>query len=277
MKLSLIQMKVEGCKQENYSTVTRLIAGIKDPGVVVLPEMWVCPYDISLFPSYAETEEGETASFLSETARKFGIYLVGGSVPEISQGLLYNTCYVFNTKGERIALYRKIHLFDVVLPTGHRITESKTLTPGNAVALFSLGEWKAGVIICFDLRFPEILRTLEQKGAEVVMVPSVFSVSTGKEHWEGLLRIRAVDNQIYIAGVSPAREETALNPSYANSMIVDPWGKVINRGETQECVVSGTLDKTRIRQIRQEFPLRKQYRREGYEENLLFLKKEEIP
>lgn len=264
MKVSVIQMPVEQNKQKNLEIAAKMISDINRPELVVLPEMFNCPYDIDLFPSYAESDSGATTEFLAETALQHGIYLVGGSIPERDGSKIYNTSFVFNPQGKLLGKHRKLHLFDVNIKGGPCVQESKTLTPGNEMFSFLAGKWHVGLAICYDIRFPELMRALTLKGAEVIIIPAVFNTTTGKAHWHDLLRIRAVDNQVYLVGASPARNAEAGYVAYGHSMIVDPWGDVLASAGSETTVVEGIISKERIEKIRQEFPLLRHRRKDLY-------------
>ncbi len=256
MKISILQMQVQPSKKENLAKVEELIKTIPDPEMVILPEMFNCPYDISLFPDYAEEYgNSQTVTFLAEMALRYKIFLVGGSIPEKSSDKIFNTCFVFNPKGELVTRYRKTHLFDVHLSDGLKIQESKTLTPGDQLVCFDANNWRIGLAICYDIRFPELTRALTQMGAEILLLPAVFNMKTGPAHWQALLRIRAVDNQIYLVGASSAHNPRDNYVAYGHSMIVDPWGKIIAQATGEEEIITGTISKERITQIRRDFPL----------------------
>ena len=154
-------------------------------------------------------------------AAKLGIYLVGGSLPELAEGRIYNTSYVYGPDGRRIAKHRKAHLFDIDVQGGQRFRESDTLSPGDRITTFETAFGTMGLCICFDLRFEELARCMCLRGAKVLFVPAAFNMTTGPAHWELLFRQRAVDNQCFTVGVSPARDTRA--PPMWPMATPSPW------------------------------------------------------
>ena len=234
MRIALIQMMVAENKQENIRRACAKIREAQGIDLAVLPEMFCCPYDNARFRAYGEPDGGEAQTALSALAAELGIYLVGGSLPELDGDRVYNTCYVFGRHGERLAKHRKAHLFDIDIPGGQRFMESETLSPGRAVTTFETEFGTMGVCICFDLRFEELARCMCLRGARCIFVPAAFNGTTGPAHWELLFRQRAVDNQCFTIGVSPARDERASYVAYGNSIAADPWGNVLCRAGAED-------------------------------------------
>jgi omega-amidase len=267
LKIGLIQMRVINSKEKNLQKAGEMIGKARQLGaeVVVLPEMFNCPYDNKYFPLYAEKEGGVSWQAMSRIARTNKIYLVGGSIPEIDEeNRIYNTSFVFDSQGEQVAKHRKMHLFDIDVKGGQYFKESDTLTAGNRVTVFDTPYGKFGLVICYDFRFPELSRILALRGAKFICVPGAFNMTTGPAHWELLFRTRALDNQVYTIGVAPARDESASYVSYGNSLIVDPWGKVLNRLTGEEEILVEEIDLTRIETVREELPLLKHLRNDVY-------------
>jgi predicted amidohydrolase len=265
-------MKVVDGKKKNLDTAGRMIAGAasQGAGLVVLPEMFNCPYVARLFPEYAESyPEGETFSMLSAAARAHNIYLVGGSVPEREGDRVYNSSFVFGPAGQLLGRHRKVHLFDVDLPGGVRVKESSTLGAGREVTVIKTGLGAIGVAICYDIRFPELMRLMVAGGAQVLVIPGAFNMTTGPAHWEMLHRCRAVDNQVYVIAASPARDTGAPYVAYGHSMVVDPWGNVVSRAAEEEEILLGHIDPDRIERVRRELPLLKHRRTDLYRLDLL--------
>lgn len=265
-KASVCQLLVGENKDDNLQSARRLItqAAVEGAKLVVLPEMFNCPYVASLFPDYAESYPGgETFQMLSETAREQAITLVGGSLPERVGSQIYNSSFVFGPDGTLLGRHRKIHLFDVILPGVH-VKESSTLGYGDSITVLDTEFGRIGVAICYDIRFPELIRLMTLAGAQVVVIPAAFNMTTGPAHWEMIFRSRAVDNQIYLMAASPARNESAPYVSYGHSMIVDPWGDIVVRAGTGEQIISGEIIPERVRKIRSELPLLKHRRTDLY-------------
>ena len=267
MRAALIQMLVTADKGQNLRTACDRIREAAQNGadIAVLPEMFCCPYDNSCFAAYGEPEGGEAQAALSALAAELGIYLVGGSLPELAEGRIYNTSYVYGPDGRQIAKHRKAHLFDIDVQGGQRFRESDTLSPGNAVTTFETAFGTMGLCICFDLRFEELARCMCLRGARVLLVPAAFNMTTGPAHWELLFRQRAVDNQCFTVGVSPARDEAASYVAYGNSMVVDPWGTVLCRAGAEETTLYADLDMDRLKAVRAQLPILSARRTDLYE------------
>ncbi len=223
-------MNSQDNRDENLTAAAELIQSAAGDGakLVVLPEYSNYLSDEARL-EHAETLDGPTMSFFSEQARTHNIYLHCGSIIEQSEepSKAYNTSVLLNPKGEIVACYRKIHLFDLFIPGQVDARESKHLKPGNKAVAKRTELGTFGMTICYDMRFPELYRKLTDQGANLIFVPSAFTLYTGKDHWEPLLRTRAIENLIYI--VAPA--QFGVHPKnkrcFGSSMIIDPWGTVI--------------------------------------------------
>ena len=266
MKLVIFQHKVNTDKAKSLEILERKLSETDLTGVdlVVLPEMWACPYETDKFPEYAESRDGFLSQGMAALAKKHGIYLVGGSIPENDGGRIYNTSFVYDREGRLIARHRKMHLFDIAVEGGQHFRESDTLTAGDEVTVFETDHGRVGLCICYDFRFPELARQMALLGAEVILVPAAFNMTTGPAHWELLFRQRAVDNQVYCVGCAPARDLTASYTSWGHSLITDPWGNVVLEAEEEEGVLTATLDPDMIRRVREQLPLLKHRRTDVY-------------
>ena len=258
MRLAMIQMNVVHDKGQNLVHARELLVRAARSGIdlAVLPEMFCCPYSNRFFRAYGEEEGGPAWTLLSQTARELQIYLVGGSMPELSGGKVYNTSYVFDREGRQIAKHRKAHLFDIDVEGGQRFRESDTLTPGDRATVFDTEFGKMGLCICFDFRFQELAKAMADRGAQLILVPAAFNMTTGPAHWELLFRQRAVDNQLFTLGTAPARNEAEEYVSYGNSILVDPWGTVLARAGASEETVLAEIDFSRVQSIRRQLPIR---------------------
>ena len=267
MRIALIQMPVTANKTENIKTACQKIreASAKGTDITVLPEMFCCPYENSCFRAYGEAENGPAQQTLSALAAELGIYIVGGYLPELEEGNVYNTSYVYGRHGELLAKHRKVHLFDIDVAGGQRFRESDTLSPGNAITTFETEFGTMGLCICFDLRFEELARCMCLRGSKVIFVPAAFNMTTGPAHWELLFRQRAVDNQCFTVGVSPARDESASYVAYGNSIAVDPWGTVLCRADGAEAILYADLDFDRLDAVRAQLPILSARRTDLYE------------
>ena len=259
MRVALIQMPVTPDKQENISCACRAIrkAACNGADVAVLPEMFCCPYENSCFRAYGEEAGGPAQQALSALAGELGLYIVGGSIPELEGDKVYNTSYVYGRKGELLAKHRKVHLFDINVAGGQRFMESDTLSPGNAITTFETEFGTCGLCICFDLRFEELARVMTLQGAQAIFVPAAFNMTTGPAHWELTFRARALDNQIFVFGTSPARDLSASYQAFGHSIAVSPWGRVLNQMDEHEGMQITTIDLDEITSVREQLPLLK--------------------
>lgn len=267
IKIAAIQMPTVADKMENVRTVKAYLEKIKDenPDFVILPEMFCCPYQTENFPIYAEEEGGPIWQQLSAYAKQYGVYLIGGSMPEKdAEGNVYNTCYVFDREGKQIGKHRKVHLFDIDVKGGQTFKESDTLTAGDSDTVFDTEFGKMGVMLCFDIRFPELSRMMVNDGARIVFVPAAFNMTTGPAHWELSFRTRALDNQIYMVGCAPARDVSAGYISWGHSIVTDPWGRVTGMLDENEGILLAELDMDYEEQVREELPLLKSRRKDMY-------------
>ena len=267
LRAAQIQMSVKETKAETVRYLTNKMKEICDGSVdmVCLPEMFCCPYQTQNFPVYAEEEGGPVWQQLSEYANQYGIYLIGGSMPEKdAEGKVYNTSYIFDRQGKQIGKHRKVHLFDIDVTGGQTFKESDTLTAGDHDTVFDTEFGRMGVMLCFDIRFPELARMMVNDGAKAIFVPAAFNMTTGPAHWELSFRTRALDNQIYMIGCAPMRDESAGYISWGHSIVTDPWGRVIDMLDEKEGVLLTELDLDYEEQVREELPLLKSRRKDMY-------------
>lgn len=267
MKVAAIQMPTVKDKMQNIRTAGTYMEKIKveQPDFVILPEMFCCPYQTENFPIYAEKEGGPSWQAMSDYAGKYHIYLIAGSMPEVDEaGNVYNTSYIFDRDGKQIGKHRKTHLFDINVKNGQYFKESDTLTSGDHATVFATEFGKMGVMICYDIRFPEFARTMALDGARMIFVPAAFNMTTGPAHWELTFRARALDNQIYMLGCAPARDTQAGYISWGHSIVTDPWGKVMKQLDEKEGILIEEIDLDREDQIREQLPLLKHRKSEMY-------------
>ena len=243
--------------------------------LVVLPECFNSPYGCQYFPKYAEKilpsppskEDAPSWHMLSSVAAETKTYLVGGSIPEfVPEGKkYYNTSLVFNPSGQLIATHRKTHLFDIDIPGKITFKESEVLSPGNKVTIVDLPEYgKIGLAICYDVRFPELAMIAARKGAFMCVYPGAFNTTTGPMHWSLQARARAMDNQVYVAMCSPARDMEATYHAYGHSMIVNPNADIIAEADEKETIVYAEIDGAKIEETRKGIPLYTQRRFDVY-------------
>ncbi|TYJ32539.1 hypothetical protein E1A91_A05G042200v1 [Gossypium mustelinum] len=271
-KIGICQLAVTPDKERNIQHARKAIeeAAQKGAQLVVLPEIWNSPYSNDSFAVYAEDiDAGHDASpstaMLSEVSSRLKITVVGGSIPEGCGDKLYNTCCVFGTDGNLKAKHRKIHLFDIDIPGKITFMESKTLTAGETPTIVDTDVGRIGVGICYDIRFQELAMIYASRGAHLLCYPGAFNMTTGPLHWELLQRARAVDNQLYVATCSPARDAGAGYVAWGHSTLVGPFGEVLATTEHDEDIIIAEIDYSILEQRRANLPLAKQRRGDLYQ------------
>lgn len=201
---------------------------------------------------------GPIQDFLALQAQRYKVWIVGGSIPIASPNpqKAYNSCLVYNAQGERVACYYKIHLFDAHVKPGVEVyEESKTNAPGEQVIVLDTPLGRLGLAICYDIRFPELFRALSQQGAEIIALPTAFTVKTGQAHWEVLTRARAIENFCYVVGACQTGLHANGRETYGHSLIIDPWGTVLNTLPTEPGVITAEISLPLLQQIRHDFPV----------------------
>lgn len=264
---AICQMKVVTNKDENLHKAGEMIkaAAAQGANLVVLPEIFNGPYNSQLFSNFAETFPGKTTDFLANSARQNEVFIVGGSIAEKDNtGKIYNTCYIFNQEGELAGKHRKIHLFDIDIPGKIKFQESAALSPGNRITVFNYQNIQLGVMICYDVRFPELARAMALEGVKIIIIPAAFNTTTGPAHWETTMRSRAIDNQLFVIAASPARSPEAGYQAWGHSMVVDPWGTIISQAGINEEIIFADLDLSEVDRVREELPLLKHRRSDIY-------------
>ncbi|MBA3377544.1 MAG: carbon-nitrogen hydrolase family protein [Chloroflexia bacterium] len=258
LSVALVQMNSGDSVERN---VIDALAGIDRAAaagarLVVLPEVWTYLGADEGIRDAAEPIPGPLTDQLAGRARQHGIYLHIGSIYERVEGepRLFNTSVVYDPQGAEIARYRKIHLFDVDLDAAAAYHESATIAPGEEIVTFDLDGISIGLAICYDLRFPELFRILALRGADVIILPAAFTLATGKDHWEPLLRARAIENSVYLIATNQVGQHPPGLWCYGRSMVVDPWGLVTAQATDQPTVLTSQLDLDRVRQVRRQVP-----------------------
>jgi predicted amidohydrolase len=208
--------------------------------------------------TYAEPLNGRTPTFFADLARELKAAVLVGSFPQESDDphRVYNTSLLFDDAGRVVARYEKIHLFDIDIPGQVTIKESDHIRPGNDAVVASLLGTRFGLSICYDMRFPELYRKLQDQDAEVLLVPAAFTLMTGKDHWEVLLRARAIENQCYVIAPGQWGPHGGARHSYGHSMIIDPWGHVVARVSDGEGFATAWIDTAKLAQVRRNLPCR---------------------
>ncbi len=284
MRLSVIQLSPGSDTAENIHAAGHFVAACHAadrPDLLVLPEMWTCLgggrakkfASAEILPRCNSSDPpGPIYTFLRDTAAKFRVFLHGGSIGEKladNTDHIANTTLVFGPDGQELARYRKIHLFDITTPDGQGYRESSTYHAGETPATCSLGNITAGLAICYDLRFVELFLALRRAGAELILLPAAFTAQTGRDHWEPLLRARAIETQSWLAAAAttgPYIEETPRGPetryTYGHSLICDPWGHVVARASDGPGWATARLDPALTARVRNNMPI-EAHRRPG--------------
>jgi predicted amidohydrolase len=258
LPVAAVQMNSRGDKTENIQRALELIDRAAGTGarLVALPEVWTYLGAQEGNRENAEPIPGPTISLLAERARRHGIYLHCGSILEIRPGepKVLNTAVVLNPDGDIIGQYSKIHMFDVTIDGVASYQESATVAPGDEIVTVDIDGVRIGLAICYDLRFPELFRILALRGAEAIILPAAFTMTTGKDHWEVLIRARAIENGVFMIAPGQFGSYEPGKWCYGRSLIVDPWGTVLATAPDDVTVISATLDRSLLRKIRRQVP-----------------------
>lgn len=261
VRVAAVQMVSVADVETNLDDASALLEEAAGTGavMVVLPENFACmPADESDRRKIVEADgEGPIQDFLSRRARELGIWIVGGTIPIRVGGddRPAAACLVFDSQGHRVARYDKMYLFDVSLPGGSEsYRESDNIRPGNTPVVVDSPVGRLGLAVCYDLRFPEHFRRLLDRGAEAITLPSAFTASTGRAHWESLIRARAVENLVWMIAPDQGGRHAGGRETYGDSMIVDPWGTILDRRAAGPGVVTGDIDPDLQQDIRRRFP-----------------------
>ncbi|ABC32000.1 predicted amidohydrolase [Hahella chejuensis KCTC 2396] len=265
--LAIVQLVSTSDIEHNLARVEHWVAEAANGGaqLVLLPENFALfESKRSLDIGAAEADaEGPIRRFLAGLARRFGVWIIAGSLPCAQRpdgasidGRVRSACWVFDDSGATVARYDKIHLFDVDVKDAYgAYRESAIFEPGEQVVVIATPWIRIGLSICYDLRFPELFRAMAEQGAELMTVPSAFTYVTGEAHWETLLRARAIENQVYIAAANQGGCHSESRRTYGHSMVIDPWGKVVACLEEGEGVILSTLDKAKLQDVRTSMPV----------------------
>jgi deaminated glutathione amidase len=255
LRVAAVQLNSTGDKARNLAAAERLVREAAADGaeLVALPEKWNL---LAAGPDQlagAEPLDGPSLSAARGWARELGIHLLAGSVSEEGGEKAFNTSVMIGPGGEDLAVYRKIHMFDVDAG-GVSYRESAHEQGGSEVVTAPVGELVAGLTVCYDLRFPELFRILALGGARLITVPSAFTAATGRDHWEVLLRARAIEDQVFVLAPNQVGKAPPHYESFGHSAIVDPWGVVLAAAPDEECFAAADLDLAAQEQVRESLP-----------------------
>jgi deaminated glutathione amidase len=268
LRVACVQLNTRDDVTASVKAATELVerAAVAGARLVVLPETWAYKGGSAGIVATAEALDGPSNAAVAKLAARLGIYVLAGSIYEPSSrpDRVFNTSVLVDPQGAYLAVYRKIHLFDAV-SAGVVYRESDDLEAGSAVVTVEVDGVAVGLSICYDLRFPELYRSLALKGAQVLLVPAAFTAYTGAAHWEVLLRARAVENTCFVAAADQVGEYLPGRASYGHSMIVDPWGTVLARAGDGVGICVADLDLERLHEVRSQIPSLANRRPEAYE------------
>lgn len=257
MRVTVCQLNAQADRDANLATARELLSRAAAAGadVAVLPE-----YVDYLGPASGEPKpepvDGEFATYFAGAARELRMWVLAGSFHETSPdpARAHNTSLLFDRGGRLAAAYRKIHLYDVEIPGRVSVTESDTIAPGTETVVVDVEGVGFGLSICYDLRFPELYRRLALAGATVLLVPAAFMMHTGRDHWEVLLRARAIENQCYVVAAGQIGSHDPGRTCFGRSMVVDPWGTIVAQAPDEVGIIVADLDPARVTSIRTELP-----------------------
>jgi deaminated glutathione amidase len=271
MRLTVVQMSPSHDKPQNLVQARQLVeAAISadGPDLIALPEVWSClggsaaskSEQAEALPDRGSDRNcGPAYEFLRDVARTYKLWVHGGSIVERASDQLFNTSVVFDADGTEVARYRKMHLFDITAPDGTGYRESATFGGGDEVVTFDFKGIRVGCAICYDVRFPELFLTLRRRGAELILLPAAFTLQTGKDHWETLIRARAIETQCWFAAPATWGQHTDAQGksrfTYGHSLICDPWGHVLARVSDGIGWATARVDQALTRKVRADMPV----------------------
>jgi predicted amidohydrolase len=255
VRVAAVQLNSRSDKAGNLETAERLVRAAAAAGaeLVALPEKWNLLSGGEELLNAAEPLDGPSLTAARGWAGELGVNLLAGSIAEQGEDKISNTSVLIGPEGDDLAVYRKIHLFDVDAG-GVSYRESEHERPGSEIVTATVGELTAGLSVCYDLRFPELFRILAVRGARLLTVPSAFTSATGRDHWEVLLRARAIENQAFVLAPNQVGEAPPHYDSFGHSAIVDPWGTILAMAPDEECFVVADLDLPEQDRVRESLP-----------------------
>ena len=265
--MAVVQMDTQTDREENLRAACGFIdeAAARGAKFVSFPEVFNVIDNGEAAPE--EVPGGRTITLMAEKAREHGIWIHCGSIAELNPegDRKFNTTAVLDPRGEMVAKYRKLHTFDITLPDGSRAEESARIKPGREMVTVDTEMGCLGLTICYDIRFPELYRYLALQGAQVLFTPANFRMPTGKDHWEAILRTRAIENGCYVVAAAQIGKKRKTIDSFGDSLIVDPWGTIICRASEKPCIAIGEIDLDYVDKIRAMIPSLKNRRGDVYD------------
>lgn len=261
-KIAAIQMCSSEDVDENLQTAHRLIGEAVQQGakLIALPEMFpLVSYQSDKRIHIGEPlGQGKIQSFLAATAKEHGVWLVGGTTPISADdnSKVYASCLVYNDRGQGVGRYDKIHLFDVTLSATESYRESDTIRPGEQSVVIDTPFGKLGLAVCYDVRFPELFNELFAKGAQIIVLPSAFTLKTGAAHWHVLTRARALDTFCYVLAPAQGGLHASGRETYGHSVIIDPWGTIMAEGDANTVgAIYADMDLAEVKRVRKAIPI----------------------
>ncbi len=262
-RIAAIQMASGSNVVANLQIASQLIndAANMEAKLIILPENFalMAMQNNDNIQAGEQYGNGIIQTFLSQQAKKFGIWLVGGTLPLLTNDpkKVRSTCLVFDDTGKQVDRYDKMHLFDVTTDSNEKYCESETFESGNQIIVVKTPYGRLGLAICYDLRFPELFRCMLSIGVDLIGLPAAFTATTGKAHWEILVRARAIENLCYVIAANQGGYHVNGRETYGNSMIVDPWGVVLTRLNRGAGVICADIDLEQQTNLRYKFPVSK--------------------
>lgn len=265
-KIALCQMVTRPEVAANYDACKDLLAeaGRQGADIAILPEIWTTRITPKKCLENAEPVQGPAYTLMQAAAKEHHMYIFGGSIPIAHGDRIDNACFVFDRDGKEIGRYNKCHLFDIDVEGAVSSKESSYVVPGDHPLVVDTEFGKIGVLICYDIRFPNMFLKLARMGAEMIVLPAAFHIETGKAHWDFLTRARAVDTQVFMAAVGCATDPEASFVTYGHSRVVDPWGKVLCEMGHEEGIEVVEIETERVAEIRQQLQALRHQRPELY-------------
>ncbi|WP_370647532.1 carbon-nitrogen hydrolase family protein [Rhodohalobacter sp. 614A] len=259
MKIAAIQLNSQPDLEHNMEAVYKSVKKVAKKGanLVALPENFAFMGNEKKRLEQADKISKTVEESLSEWAKEFEIYLLGGGYPVPAEnGKVFNRAKMINPKGEDIAIYNKIHLFDVELSEKETYRESDMVQSGKDIVITNLPEFemKIGLSICYDVRFPELYRQMTKEGAHILFVPAAFTKPTGKAHWEILLRARAIENSAFVVAPAQTGSHGKKRKTHGHAMIIDPWGKILSNAGVKPGMAMAELDMETLKDVRRKLP-----------------------
>ena len=256
LRVTLVQSSAGRDIQMNLGRLKHLLSRTGITDLIALPEVFAVRGSHEDFRDSAQPLSGPLMNFMASLAHRHNAWVLAGSMVESEGDKAYNTSVLMNRRGEIVASYRKIHLFEAALDNGQVIRENELWTPGTEPVMADLEGWRGGLSICYDLRFPELFRHYSSHGAQLLFIPSNFTQRTGRDHWEVLLRARAIENQCFVIAPDQCGTNTHTGvTSHGHSMIIGPWGDLLAQLGDDEGVATVTLDLHELERTRKSIPV----------------------